>query len=87
MCDQLNNILSVARTVTALELERLLAVLDVDVLADTIEQHWTPLDRYVVLEWIAGMLAARKLDDRALVPNMPEVLVPFFDASRLQEAV
>jgi hypothetical protein len=87
MCDQLNNTLSVARTITALELERLLADLDVDVLADTIEQYWTPLERYVVLEWIGGMLAARKLDDNSLVPNMPQVLVPFYDASRLQEAI
>ncbi|MDO9079243.1 MAG: hypothetical protein Q7U44_00465 [Desulfuromonadales bacterium] len=87
MCFELTNKLTDAQTVTAAELETLLADLDVDVLADTIEQDWTPLDRYVVLDWIGGMLAARKLDDNSLVPNMPEVLVPFYDASRLQEAI
>lgn len=87
MCLELTNRLSYAKTVTAAELETLLANLDVDVLADTIEQYWTPLDRYVVIDWVGGMLAARKLDDNSLVPNMPEVLVPFYDASRLPEAI
>ncbi|MDZ4185764.1 MAG: hypothetical protein U1D97_12385 [Desulfuromonadales bacterium] len=82
MCFELTNMMSLARTITAAELEKLLADLDVDVLADTIEQYWNPADRFVVLDWIGGMLAARKLDDQALVPNMPEVLVPFYDASR-----
>lgn len=86
MCDQLINMLSVARTITPAELEALLDKLDIHVLADTIEQYWTPVERYVVLDYAGAMLVARKLDDHGLVPNMPQVLVPFYDASRLQEA-
>ena len=70
----------------AFELEMLLADLGLCVLADTIETYWSPLERAEVLVWISGMFAARKLDDNRLVPSMPQVLVPFYDASRAVDA-
>lgn len=72
---------------TATDLEIGLSLLGIDVLADTIDQFWSPIERADVLVWIAGTHAARKLGDNSLAPTMPAVLVPFFEASRLQEAI
>ena len=86
MCLELTNRLSYAKTVTAAELETLLAQFEIDVLADTIERHWEPVDRFAVLDWIAGMYAARRLGEPELAPAIPEVLLDIVEASRAIEA-
>lgn len=85
MCSQLTNLFFFARQVSPGELEHLLEAFGIYVLTDTIEQYWSSLDRLVVLDWIGKMIAASKCKDLP-VPPMPEILCPFYDASRAVDA-
>lgn len=70
----------------ATDLETLLARVGIIVLADTITVYWIPAERIAVLNWISAILAAGQCAEHVNIPPMPEVLVPFYEASLTIEA-
>lgn len=70
--------------VTATDLEMLLAILNIDCLADTITHHWSADERLEVFRWTGATLAAQRCSG-LLVPAVPEVLQPFIEASKAVE--
>ena len=71
--------------VTAADLEMLLDLLGIHVLADTIMQYWGADARVEVFRYASAQIAARRCPG-LLSPPIPEVLQPFYDASLVVEA-
>lgn len=85
MCHELMHTPLAVDTAPALDLESLLDLLGIHVLADTIMQYWSADERVEVFHYASAQIAARRCQG-LLSPPIPEVLQPFYDASLVVEA-